>query len=179
MTDDVASETVLVVQDVSKVFARSDDAEAATTTAIEHLSLTERRGTFLSIVGPSGCGKTTLLKLIAGLELPTAGTIVVDGRMVDGPPGTAIYVFQEYSKSLLPWRTVAGNVALGLESRGLSRDVRQERTRRYLDLGCGMSRRSTRGSSPAACSSALSSRGHSPANLRFSSSTNRSARWTP
>ena len=134
MTDDEASGVVLVVKDVSKTFVRADDAGASTTQAIAKLSLTERRGAFLSIVGPSGCGKTTLLKLIAGLETPTDGAIIVDGHTVLGPPGNAIYVFQEYSKSLLPWRTVAGNVSLGLESRGLLRAQREERVERYLNM---------------------------------------------
>jgi NitT/TauT family transport system ATP-binding protein len=71
---------------------------------------------FVSIVGPSGCGKSTLLRLIAGLDRPTGGTIVFDGRPIDRPPGGMIYVFQQYAKSIFPWRTVLGNVEFGLLS---------------------------------------------------------------
>jgi NitT/TauT family transport system ATP-binding protein len=76
-------------------------------------------GEFLCIVGPSGCGKTTLLRLIAGLIPPSAGEIVVDGQTVRGPARDRAIVFQDYSKALLPWRTVAGNIALSLEACGV------------------------------------------------------------
>jgi NitT/TauT family transport system ATP-binding protein len=76
-------------------------------------------GEFVSVVGPSGCGKTTLLRVLAGLALPTSGELRFKGRVVDGPqPGIAI-VFQDYGRALLPWRTVSGNVALALEARGI------------------------------------------------------------
>jgi NitT/TauT family transport system ATP-binding protein len=71
-------------------------------------------GSFLSIVGPSGCGKSTLLKLIAGLERPNAGYVIFNGQEIDGPPPGMIYVFQQYTKSIFPWRTVIQNVAFGL-----------------------------------------------------------------
>ncbi|MCE9659060.1 MAG: ABC transporter ATP-binding protein [Burkholderiales bacterium] len=71
---------------------------------------------FVCIVGPSGCGKTTLLRLLAGLAAPSRGELSFNGRRVDGPqPGMAI-VFQDYGRALLPWRTVAGNIALALEA---------------------------------------------------------------
>jgi NitT/TauT family transport system ATP-binding protein len=76
-------------------------------------------GEFLCIVGPSGCGKTTLLRLLAGLVAPTAGEIRVAGEAVRGPARDRAIVFQDYTKALLPWRTVAGNVALSLEASGV------------------------------------------------------------
>ena len=71
-------------------------------------------GEFVSIVGPSGCGKTTLLKVFAGLLSLTDGTILFKAKAVKGvPPGLAM-VFQEYSRSLLPWATVSANIELPL-----------------------------------------------------------------
>jgi len=92
-------------------------------------------GSFLSIVGPSGCGKSTLLKLISGLEEPTAGRVLFNGQAIDGPPKGMIYVFQQYSKSIFPWRTVIENVAFGLSTtRNLSRKERLAKCKEYIDL---------------------------------------------
>jgi NitT/TauT family transport system ATP-binding protein len=71
---------------------------------------------FLSVIGPSGCGKSTLLRLIAGLERPTSGEIIFNGREIDGPPKGMICVFQQYGKSIFPWRTVLQNIEFGLRS---------------------------------------------------------------
>ncbi len=71
---------------------------------------------FLSVIGPSGCGKSTLLRLIAGLEKPTSGYVIFNGREIAGPPKGMIYVFQQYSKSIFPWRTVLQNIEFGLSS---------------------------------------------------------------
>ena len=90
---------------------------------------------FLSIIGPSGCGKSTLLKLISGLETPTGGEILFNGRAVTGPPKGMIYVFQQYTKSILPWRTVIENVEFGLRAqRSVSFKEARERCREYIDL---------------------------------------------
>jgi NitT/TauT family transport system ATP-binding protein len=76
-------------------------------------------GEFIALLGPSGCGKSTLLRLVAGLERPHFGVIVVDEQEIDGPDPSRILVFQD--PTLFPWRTVRQNVALGLETRGLLR----------------------------------------------------------
>ncbi len=73
------------------------------------------RGSFVSVIGPSGCGKSTLLRLLAGLDRPTAGAILFDGQAIDGPPRGMIAVFQQYAKSIFPWRSVAENVAFGID----------------------------------------------------------------
>jgi NitT/TauT family transport system ATP-binding protein len=88
-------------------------------------------GEFLCVVGPSGCGKTTLLRLLAGLLPVDQGAIVVDGQTVRGPARERAIVFQDYSKALLPWRTVAGNIALSLEACG---DREPEKTSRVNAL---------------------------------------------
>ena len=87
------------------------------------------------MIGPSGCGKSTLLKLIAGLETPSAGEVRFNGRCVDGPAKGMIYVFQQYTKSIFPWRTVIQNVEFGLSShKRLGRKEARERCREYIRL---------------------------------------------
>ena len=77
-----------------------------------------REGEFVSIMGRSGTGKTTLLRVLSGLIEPTPGSVVIfRGKPLDGPPEGAVFVFQNYAASLLPWRTIERNVALGLEGR--------------------------------------------------------------
>ncbi|HZE93646.1 MAG TPA: ABC transporter ATP-binding protein, partial [Gemmatimonadales bacterium] len=109
----------------------------------DDVDLSIREGEFLVLLGPSGCGKTTLLRMIAGLERPTAGEILIGGeRMDDAPPrarGIAM-VFQSYA--LYPHRTVARNISFPLEAHGLARAAIDEKVRwaaemfgidRYLD----------------------------------------------
>jgi NitT/TauT family transport system ATP-binding protein len=93
--------------------------------ALQSVSLAVARGELVSIVGPSGCGKSTLLRCVAGLIQPSAGTIRIDGRPVDGVPGGLAVVFQEYSRSLLPWLTVRDNVALPLRRHGGTKEQRR------------------------------------------------------
>jgi len=85
-------------------------------TALTDVSFEVPEDGFTSILGPSGCGKSTLLKMIAGLLPVSTGAIRLHGERVDAPPPGLIYVFQQYSKSLLPWRTVLGNVMFGAQS---------------------------------------------------------------
>jgi NitT/TauT family transport system ATP-binding protein len=92
-----------------------------------------RAGEFVAFVGASGAGKTTLLKIIAGLLEPTAGCVQLQGRTLVGPPREMVYLSQQYSKSLLPWRTVIRNVEFPLEHRsGISRAERRERAQAAL-----------------------------------------------
>ncbi|MDR0345329.1 MAG: ABC transporter ATP-binding protein [Nocardiopsaceae bacterium] len=82
--------------------------------ALRDISLAVAGGELVSIVGPSGCGKSTLLRCVAGLIRPAAGTITLGGSPVERVPDGLAVVFQDYSRSLLPWLTVADNVALPL-----------------------------------------------------------------
>ena len=85
---------------------------------LDAIDLEAGPGEFIALLGPSGCGKSTLLRLIAGLERPHAGRIVMgEDDNIDGPDPSRILVFQD--PTLFPWRTVRQNVALGLETRGL------------------------------------------------------------
>jgi NitT/TauT family transport system ATP-binding protein len=108
----------------------------ATFLALEDLTLDVRAGEFLTIVGPSGSGKTTVLNMLAGLEEPTSGRMLLDGRPITGPGPDRGVMFQDYA--LFPWRTVRGNVEFGLRygpaGRGLSREERTARVDRVIDL---------------------------------------------
>lgn len=84
---------------------------------LDSIDLSLAPGESVALLGPSGCGKSTLLRLIAGLETPLAGRILVDGQPLGGPDPSRILVFQD--PTLYPWRTVWDNVALGLQARGL------------------------------------------------------------
>ena len=94
---------------------------------INKLTFNMYRGEFVCVIGPSGCGKTTLLRLLTGLVKPSGGQVLRDGTAVTGPAPDVAIVFQDYSKALLPWRTVAGNVALALEALGAPKSLHRER----------------------------------------------------
>src|SRR5271170_2287325 len=111
MTD--ASPPFLRVRGVRKVFG----AAGRTTVALNGVDLEIAKGSFVSIVGPSGCGKSTLLQIIAGLIDVTSGAVFFDDRQVISPPPGVLYVFQQYTRSLFPWKTVERNVTFGLENR--------------------------------------------------------------
>jgi len=126
-----APHSFLKVSGIRKAYA----APTGETTALNGVNLEIERGSFISIVGPSGCGKSTLLQIMAGLVTPTSGQVVLDGRTVHGPPPNALYVFQQYTRSLFPWKSVHANVAFGLENRGrLSRREIDERTNEMIRL---------------------------------------------
>jgi nitrate/nitrite transport system ATP-binding protein len=88
---------------------------SASTTIFENLWLSLDRGEFGCVIGHSGCGKTTVLNILAGLEAPNEGTVIVDGQAISGPSLDRAVIFQ--SHALLPWRTVFGNVAYAVSSR--------------------------------------------------------------
>lgn len=100
--------------------------------ALKDINLHVETGEFVCAVGASGSGKSTLLRLIAGLELPTAGEIIVDGQPVIGPGADRGMVFQSYT--LYPWMTVQENVEFGLKLRGMAARQRREEASRYLEV---------------------------------------------
>jgi len=102
---------LLSVNNISKEFVSANQR----TFAIERIGFEVKEREFISVIGPSGCGKTTLLMIISGLVLPTSGKIVLKGNRVDTPPPGLILLFQDYSRSLMPWRNVLKNVSFGLE----------------------------------------------------------------
>jgi NitT/TauT family transport system ATP-binding protein len=117
---------MLQINDLGKIYGSGSKA----THAIRSVSFTIEDGEFVCVVGPSGCGKTTLLKCIAGLLRPTTGEVLLLGKRVTEPPEQMALVFQEYSRSLMPWTSVRNNVLLPLRHKKLSR---RERTRLVED----------------------------------------------
>jgi NitT/TauT family transport system ATP-binding protein len=95
------------------------------THAVGDVSFTVDEGEFVCVVGPSGCGKTTLLKCIGGLLRPSAGEVLLRGSPVTAPPERMALVFQEYSRSLMPWMSVRNNVLLPLRHKKLSSRARK------------------------------------------------------
>src|SRR5215469_16847893 len=91
------------------------------TTVFANLWLSMARGEFVCVIGHSGCGKTTVLNILAGLDAPSEGAVIVDGQAIEGTSLDRAVIFQ--SHALLPWRTVLGNVAFAVSSkwRGWSR----------------------------------------------------------
>jgi NitT/TauT family transport system ATP-binding protein len=113
---------------VQKTFARS----GASFLAVDRIDLVIADKEFVAIVGPSGCGKTTCLRMVAGFEFPSAGTVRVDGRRVSGPGPDRAVVFQQFA--LFPWKTVHDNIGLGLRNKGVPRAERESRIAKAIAL---------------------------------------------
>ncbi|MCC6211929.1 MAG: ABC transporter ATP-binding protein [Burkholderiales bacterium] len=105
----------MLLRDVSKIYQSSD---GTVLTALQDITLSVRPGEFASVVGPSGCGKSTLLRLIAGLDRPSRGDVLLAGAPVIAPIPSVGIVFQD--PLLMPWRTVLDNVMLPIEVLRLS-----------------------------------------------------------
>ena len=116
------------IADLDKVYETQDGRVHA----LEGVSFDVHEREFVCLLGPSGCGKTTLLRIIAGFESPTSGTVEVDGEPVTGPTTDLGVVFQEYL--LFPWLTVRGNVAFGLQEQDLDPAAREARAQEMIDL---------------------------------------------
>jgi NitT/TauT family transport system ATP-binding protein len=99
---------------------------------LESIDMVVAKQEFVSLIGPSGCGKSTILKLIAGLTVPTSGTIRVDGMTPLNARETISFVFQD--ATLLPWRTVKENIGLGMELEHSAKDRREKEIAALLDL---------------------------------------------
>jgi NitT/TauT family transport system ATP-binding protein len=98
--------------------------------ALQQVDLDFPAGQLTTLLGPSGCGKTTLLKIIAGLMRPSAGSVLVQGKPVQGPGPDRAFVFQDFA--LLPWADVMRNVGFGLELRGVPRSEREAVAQTYI-----------------------------------------------
>ncbi|WP_345149757.1 ABC transporter ATP-binding protein [Arthrobacter ginkgonis] len=121
--DAPAAQSRLEVSGLSKTYGSGPNAKCV----IEDLTFTVNKREVVCIVGPSGVGKTTLLKCLAGLQPATSGTAAIDGRTIDGPPPEMALVFQDYSRSLMPWLTVRKNVRLPLRHLRLPAQEMNER----------------------------------------------------
>ena len=114
-----SGQPVIEVRELSKSY---DDR-----LVLDRLDIDVQRGDFVCIVGPSGAGKTTLLRCMSGLMTPSSGSVLLDGEVIERPPAKLAFVFQDYSRSLMPWMSVVANVELPLRARGLKRAERAER----------------------------------------------------
>ncbi|HMN86277.1 MAG TPA: ABC transporter ATP-binding protein [Bauldia sp.] len=126
----VAGSPAIEVNHVGLTFHTNDGPVEALT----NIDLSVPRGEFVSLIGPSGCGKTTLLRLIADLERPTSGTILVNGVSPEEARRNRAYGYVFQAAALYPWRNIARNVALPLEIMGLDRAERDRRVRENLAL---------------------------------------------
>ena len=124
----VGNEVTIEMRDLTKSFVKGK----RTVVAIDDFDLDVRDGELVCLLGPSGCGKTTVLRIVAGLETPTAGKIMVAGKPVNGPGSDRGMVFQEFA--LFPWRTVRKNIEFGLEVKGVPPEKRAQASARYVDL---------------------------------------------
>lgn len=123
----VASSKILA-KHIDKVYTSGKKS----TKAIEDASIDIQDNDFVCIVGPSGCGKSTILRMLAGLDFPTAGEIIVNDKKVTGPGPDRGMVFQTYT--LFPWMTVEENIKFGLKIKKLPKEEQTEITDRYLDI---------------------------------------------
>jgi len=101
-------------------------------TALRDISFRVHRREFLCVIGPSGCGKSTFIRLVAGLDQPTSGRLLLDGKEVHGPSPDRGMVFQGYT--LFPWLTVTRNVMFGLEMVGMDRTQAQSEALQWIEL---------------------------------------------
>jgi ABC-type nitrate/sulfonate/bicarbonate transport system ATPase subunit len=119
---------ILTLRDVSRSFPAPRGGTAVQALSPTDLAVDEND--FLTILGPSGCGKTTLLRIVAGLEPPTTGEVLLDGAPVAGPGADRGMVFQSYT--LFPWLDVLDNVCFGLRERGFARPEQERIARDFL-----------------------------------------------
>jgi NitT/TauT family transport system ATP-binding protein len=113
---------------VNKIFG----AKGAGLMALDDINLDIADKEFVAIVGPSGCGKTTCLRIVAGFEQPTSGTVSVNGKPVSAPGPDRAVVFQHFA--LFPWKTVRGNIDLGLRNKNLATEQRDKLIAEVLHL---------------------------------------------
>jgi NitT/TauT family transport system ATP-binding protein len=122
----------LEVRNISKQFNAVQGNETKLITAVRNINLSIDDGQFVCFVGPSGCGKSTLLNILAGLDRPTEGEVILDGHPVTETGPDRVMVFQE--NALFPWLKVVDNVEFGLKMAGIPKDKRRERAMHYLDM---------------------------------------------
>ena len=150
----IADDNTLVIDGLEKRFTSHGRA------AFRDISFSVGQGEFIALIGPSGCGKSTLLHIMAGLSEPTAGTVSLNGVPIAGPRSEMMFVFQQYTKSIFPWKTVLDNVLLGVKYTPVPRGRRWRSTAWNSSIwsGSGAIRTIIRISSLEGCSSA--SRSH-------------------
>lgn len=124
----MANESILAAESISHTY----QGPSGEVLALEHVSLHLPRESFICLVGPSGCGKSTLLRILAGLQRPDEGRVLLDGQPITRAQRRIGVVFQK--ANLMPWRTVYGNLALPLELARLPAEEQAQRTQAMLEL---------------------------------------------
>lgn len=119
----------IVCDDICKTFIQKGSQRVH---VLNHVSVKVRKNEFLVILGPGQSGKSTLLRIIAGLETPSTGHVLLDGQQLSKPGPDRGLVFQSYM--LMPWRTVLGNVAIGPRMTGFSKQESLETALKYIEL---------------------------------------------
>ncbi len=117
----------LSIQGVSRTFTT---AKGQATQALLPVDFHVNDNDFVTILGPSGCGKSTMLRIVAGLDYPTAGRVLLDGSPVEGPGADRGMVFQSYT--LFPWLTIEQNIRFGLRERGMPEAEQKERAAYFI-----------------------------------------------
>ncbi|MEO0092542.1 MAG: ABC transporter ATP-binding protein [candidate division WOR-3 bacterium] len=117
------------IKNLRKVFQTNSNEPLI---ALDNINLEIAPHSFTCIIGATGCGKTTLLRIIAGLEKPTDGIVLIGNQVVNGPRSDTTLVFQQYS--LFPWRNVIDNVAFGLEVQNIPQKERYEKAMQLLSM---------------------------------------------
>lgn len=118
---------LLSIQGVSRTF---QGAKGQSTQALLPVDFQVQENDFVTILGPSGCGKSTMLRIVAGLDFPTTGRVLLDGQPVDGPGADRGMVFQSYT--LFPWLTIEQNIRFGLRERGMPEAQQKERAAYFI-----------------------------------------------
>jgi NitT/TauT family transport system ATP-binding protein len=121
------SAPILTATQVAKTFT---SVTGATTVALQATDLAVAENDFITLLGPSGCGKSTLLRMVAGLDTPTSGQIVLDGKVIQGPGADRGMVFQSYT--LFPWLTILQNVCFGLREKGMALDAQHHIAHQFI-----------------------------------------------
>ncbi|MDE1763166.1 MAG: ABC transporter ATP-binding protein [Thaumarchaeota archaeon] len=116
----------------AKNIVKHFDHNGNSVVALDGVNLDVQEGDFLCIVGPSGCGKSTFLNIVAGLEIPDSGEILLNGKSISTPGPDRTMVFQE--GALFPWLKVIDNVEFGLKMAGIPKEERRQISQRYLDM---------------------------------------------
>jgi NitT/TauT family transport system ATP-binding protein len=130
MAKTAPGQTVITAEDLNLVFATNDGVVHA----LKDVNLEVEQGDFISFIGPSGCGKTTFLRVIAGLENPTGGTVMVNGQTPEQARLARAYGYVFQAPALLSWRTIGRNISLPLEIMGIPKAEQKARVERTIDL---------------------------------------------